>query len=758
VIRHRPHGRGHPYLVEPDQRFPAFPSAGFELRATTDSGVRALRVELDRDGSSEVVDAVLRGEAVAEEVADWGGTAPRRSDGHLSDTVTAAAEEGEVAWSFAHAPLQVEERLRYRFVSAEEMTEWFEVVGSSWQSGGGALQVESNAYLRERLVQSSVRWLTDGERTYAARFAISLEAGERVVGFGERFNGLDQRGKLVDTVVFDQYKGQGARSYLPMPFAIVVGGGFGFHLDTGHRARFDIALTDPNLIQVEVDLTPGEEEPQLSLQLLDGQPTDVLADFLDRVGRPAQAPPDWIYRLWMSSNEWNSQARVMAEVDRSEAEGIPVGAIAIEAWSDEETFVAFGGAEYDAHKDGSPHSLSDFVFPSGSPWPDPKRMVEELHERGVKVLLWQIPLAKASPAAGSQAFHDEKTMIERGYSVAAADGTPYRNPGGWFEDALLLDFTNPEAKEWWVAKRRYLIDEIGIDGFKTDGGEHAWSPEIRYADGTRGGATNNRYPVLYAKAYHELMRDRGRATLTFGRAGYTGSQAFPAHWAGDEDSTWEALRASISAGLSVSACGVFFWSFDLGGFSGPLPTPELYLRSAAVAALCPIMQYHSEFNFHRSPSRDRTPWNIAEQTGDATVIATFRRFVRLRERLVPYLAHQGRLSVEQSKPLMRPLFFETDDARQWEFPYEYFLGNDLLVAPVVEEGVTSQRVFLPEGEWVDAWQGSALVGGCVMECGSPTGQIPVFVAADRADAIVPLFHNLDVGHPHAVSPRLAEVS
>jgi len=743
VISHRPYGRGHPYLVEPDQRFPVHPSAGasFELRATTGSGVRSLQVELERDGRSEVVDAVLHRAAVAEEVVDWGAAAPRAAGGHLSDTGAVAVQEGRIAWSFAHPPLEAGERLRYRFVDADTKTDWFEVTGSSWQNDGGVLHVE---HLRDRIVEANTQWLTDGEHTYAARFAIRLEQGERVVGFGERFNALDQRGKRVETVVFDQYKGQGARSYLPMPFAIVVGGGFGFHLDTGHRARFDIALADPNLIQVEVDLTPGEEQPQPALHFLDGEPTRVLAAFLDRVGRPAAPPPDWIYRLWMSGNEWNSQARMMAEVDRSEAEGIPVGAIVIEAWSDEETFVAFNGSEYEPHADGSAHSLSDFTFPADSLWPDPKRMVDELHERDVKVLLWQIPLAKASTAPRSQAFSDERTMIERGYCVSDAEGEPYRNPGGWFEDALLLDFTNPQAREWWTAKRRYLLDEVGIDGFKTDGGEHAWSPEIRYADGTRGGATNNRYPVLYAKAYHELMRKCGRTPLTFSRAGYAGSQAFPAHWAGDEDSTWEALRASISAGLSASACGVFFWSFDLGGFSGPLPTPELYLRSAAVAALCPIMQYHSEFNFHRSPSRDRTPWNVAEQTGDSTVVSTFRRFVLLRERLVPYLAEQGRQSVEQAKPLMRALFFETDDVRQWEFPYQYFLGDHLLVAPVVEEGATSQRVFLPDGEWVDPDSGSALPGGRVIERECPIHRSPVFVAARRADALAPLFHDLEI--------------
>src|SRR5205085_1701653 len=137
----------------------------------------------------------------------------------------------------------------------------------------------------------------------------------------------------------------------------------------------------------------------------------VLAAFQDVAGRPAEPPPDWVYRLWMSGNEWNTQARVLEEVDRSEREGIPVGAVVIEAWSDETTFVAFNGAEYDVHPDGSPHRLTDFTFPPDGPWPDPRGLVDDLHCRGAKVLLWQIPLVEATTG---QARHDRQTMVERG--------------------------------------------------------------------------------------------------------------------------------------------------------------------------------------------------------------------------------------------------------------------------------------------------------------------------------------------------------
>lgn len=746
MIRHRPAGRGHPYLVEPDQRVPVRPLAGsaFELRTTTPAGVAGVQAELDVDGALTVVDATLRGPAVPDVVADYGVPAPRVGEGHLSDAVSRLGEQrGRSSWVVQAPPLVAGSRLRYRFRAGAERTRWFEVTASSRHAGGDDLRIESDAPgLAARVVPGSVSRLADGDRVYALRFALRLEPGERVVGFGERFDGLDQRGRLVDVAVFDQYKGQGARTYIPMPFAIVVGGDFGFHLDTGRRVRFDVGRTEPDRILVEVDLEPGETEPSLTLRLFAGSPAEVLDRFLDLTGRPAP-PPSWTYRLWMSGNEWNTQARVLEEVVRSEREGIPVGAIVIEAWSDEETFVAFGGARAELHPDGAPHRLADFTFPADGPWPDPKGLVDDLHARGVKMLLWQIPLVKADRG---QARADRETMVARGYCVHLADGRPYRNRGWWFPGALLPDFTNEEARRWWVEKRRYLIEEVGVDGFKTDGGEHAWGTDLVYADGSHGGETNNRYPVLYGQAYHDLLRSAGRDPVIFSRAGFTGSGAIPCHWAGDEDSTWEAFRASISAGLTAGACGVVFWGWDLAGFSGPVPEPELYLRSAAMACFCPIMQYHSEYNHHRTPSRDRTPWNVAERTGDRDVIPGFRRFVQLRERLVPYLVEQAERSLAAGKPLMRALFFEVEgDERIWSFPEQYYLGDDLLVAPVTEPGATRWRVYLPGGTWVDPWTGETHAGAGIVEVEAPLDRIPVFVTAARAGELAPLFAGLEPG-------------
>lgn len=707
MIRHTPAGSGHPYLVDADQRVPPRPRAGepFELRATAPAGIDEVELELVRDGETERIAACCRGEVVAEADERWGRTEAAGA-GDLSDTGHPTKQEGRRSWAVELPGMPAGTDLAYRFVAGD----WFRLTVCDWRRGEDALLLDAPGILADRLQPGSVEVLSDGELAYRLRFALRLEPGERIVGFGERFDRLDQRGRLVDTAVFDQYKGQGARSYLPAPFAIVVGGDFGFHIDTGRRCFFDVGCSSQDRLLVEVDLEPGELDSHLALRLFAGTPLEVLRQFCELHADVEEPPPDWIYRLWLSSNNWNSQQRLLAEADRAAEHGIPAGSVVIEAWSDETTFAAFDEVRF----------------------PDPKAIVDDLHARGLKVLLWQIPLVTSDQG---QAGLDKRTMIERGYCVRERDGRPYENRGGWFQGGLLLDWTNSEAADWWLEKRRYLVEEIGVDGFKTDGGEHAWGADLRYADGTDGGETNNRYPVLYAAAYHRLLRECGRKPVTFSRAGFTGAGCVPCHWAGDADSTWEAFRASICAGLTAGASGVFFWGWDIAGFSGDLPTVELYLRAAAVGALSPIMQLHTE---HASP--ERTPWHMAEATGDKRCLTVFRRFAELREHLLPYLAEQGRRSVETRSPLMRALCLDyPEDPEIWSFPYQYMLGEALLVAPICEEGATTWRTYLPAGEWVDVWTNEFHDGGHVVTSDAPLEHIPVFCQAARAEARLPSF-------------------
>ena len=716
MIRHRPFGSGHPYSVDTEQRDPVVPVAGepVTLGVRTSGDVRDVALEFTANG----------GPVQPRRLAP----AQRRSRGQSVDGGHLASAQARLAraasgWQGQLDGLVVGDHYRYRFVAGSQRTRWFDFRVAGWRASE---QEITGAAPR------SVSVLDDGEAIHRVRFALPLAPGEHVAGFGERFDALDFRGASLDSIVFEQYKNQGAerKTYLPMPFAHVVGGdGWGFHVRTSRRVWFDIGDSRGDLLQIEAETPP---DGSLDVSLYRGAPARVLDSFLSEVGRPTELP-DWVFRLWASGNEWNTQAEVMRQVDAHRDHDIPVGSVVIEAWSDESTFTAWRGAQYEVTE--RPHRWSDFSFAPDGPWPDPKAMVDELHARDIRLHLWQIPLIKMRPHPRGQVAVDAEEAIREDVLVreVAPDGSlrPYRNRGWWFPLGLMPDLTDERAARWWTDRRRYLVEELGIDGFKTDGGEHAWGQDLRYLNGMHGDEGNGLFPVHYAKAYGDLLRSAGKAPVTFSRAGFTGSQAHGAFWAGDENSTWQAFRWSMFAGLSASASGILYWGWDFAGFSGEIPDAELYLRSAAAAAFVPIMQYHSEFNHHRTPSRDRTPWNIAERTGDERVIPVFRRLTHLRERLVPYLADAARASIASGAPLMRPLYFDhPHDPEVWTHPLQWMLGADLLVAPVLEPGVSDWSVYLPAGDWVDAFTGEAVSGGGVIRRPVPIDELPVYCRAD----------------------------
>lgn len=743
MIRHRPFGSGHPYSVDTEQRDPVDPIG----RAPLTLGVR----------TTPEVDAVLLewddGERVTEHPL---GRAQRRSRGQAVDGGHLASAQARLARAAGGFAVTIDAppaggAHRYRFLGGpadaprSQSTRWFPVRSAAWRTAEDALVAVDEA---AGLVPGTVSVLDDGGRLRRVRFALPLAPGERVAGFGERFDALDHRGQTLDAVVFEQYKSQGAerKTYLPMPFAHVVGGrGWGFHVRTTRRSWFDVGATqgDRLWIEAEIDSASTASDPVIEVAGYSGSPHEVLDGFLAEVGRP-EALPAWVFRLWASGNEWNTQAEVMRQMDAHREHGIPVGSVVIEAWSDESTFTVWRDAQYSPRDDGGPMRLADFTFPSDGAWPDPKGMVDELHDRDVHVVLWQIPLLKMRPHPRGQVAADAAAAIREGVLIRdeAPDGAlrPYRNRGWWFPLALMPDLTDERAAHWWTEKRRYLVDELGVDGFKTDGGEHAWGRELHYLDGRRGDEANNTFPVAYAKAYGDLLRRCGKAPVTFSRAGFTGSQAHGAFWAGDENSTWEAFRWSLFAGLSATASGILYWGWDLAGFSGEIPTAELYVRSMAAAAFVPIMQYHSEFNHHRSPSRDRTPWNIAERTGDARVLSSTQRLVALRERLVPYLEAEAAHAIDRGTSLMRPLFFDwPDDDRLWGQPLQWMLGRDLLVSPVTQEGASEHGTVLPEGDWVHAFSGDRVGGGGVDVRTVPWDEAPVYVRAAAWERLAVVF-------------------
>lgn len=563
-------------------------------------------------------------------------------------------------------------------------------------------------------------WKND-EETFSVGFTIATGDEEGFYGFGERYNNINQRGNIVDVYVYNQYKEQGIKTYFPMPY-FLSSKNYGLYVHSNEYTEFNLAHDESSWYSIE------SQKSSLELTYFIGDPRGVIKQFVELTGVPEMLP-EWTFGPWMSSNNWDSDEEVRKQVELTKKYDIPSTVLVIEAWSDESTYYIFNDAVY-KENDGS-HALKyeDFKFPKWGRWPDPKNLVEYLHENGLKCILWQIPIIKYMNGLHHlQKDNDENYMIEKGYCVNNEDGTPYRMPEGWFTDSILFDYTSEEASKWWFDKRRYLIDDMGIDGFKTDGGEFVFGDNISFSNGKTGRQMRNEYPNLYIEKYYDFI-NKSNGGITFSRAGFTGAQKMPAHWAGDEKSTFDAFKRNLCAGLNAGLSGVAFWGWDLGGFSGEIPTAELFVRSTEMAAFCPIMQYHAESKAEFN--QDRTPWNIAERRNSPWVIDDYRYYAKLRMALVPYIMEQAEKFIKTGLPIMRAMLIQfPEDKNCWNIYDQYMFGDDLLVAPVVVEGAVSRKVYLPKGIWTNIFTKEVFEGGRNYEVSAGIHQIPVFMRED----------------------------
>ena len=540
-------------------------------------------------------------------------------------------------------------------------------------------------------------------------------------GMGEKYDSLNQKGKTVINQVREKFCFQGDKTYCTTPF-FWTDTGFGLYVDTCEVTTFDFGEKS-----IEITLPETAE-----VVLFSGTPEDMVREYMSLFG-PAVLPPEWTMGIWISANRWNTQKDVDELLAKLKKYDFPASIVVLEAWSDEATFYIWNGAKYKPVSNGQALKYEDFDF-SGTPWPDPAKMVQDIHDAGLKLLLWQVPVYKKQgddEVQNVQNDLDREDAAARKLCVIMPDGTPYTIPkGNWFPDSMVPDFTNPDTIKSWFGKRQYLLD-IGVDGFKTDGGEFIHRSDAQFHDGTTGKEGVNRYSRDYTESYRNFVGSNG---VIFSRAGFSGQHTVPCHWGGDQQSQNSELASVLKAGLSAAASGMIFWGFDLAGFAGPLPSLDLYRRATQMACFCPIMQWHSEPDGGQfrelmpgaEGNNERSPWNMEESYAAPGFMDEMRYWHKLHEQLRPYLWKTAQECVRDSKPFMRPLIYEwPNDTNAVNCQDEYLLGDDLLIAPLLEENATSREVYLPNGVWFNFFDGTEYAGNQTITAGKD-GKLPVF--------------------------------
>ena len=357
--------------------------------------------------------------------------------------------------------------------------------------------------------------------------------------------------------------------------------------------------------------------------------------------------------------------------------------------------------------------------------------IKELNEKGVKVLGYCNPfLAVEKPLY--------KYAAERGYCVKDQNGDDYLVKITTFP-AAMVDFTNPEARQWIKDIIKENMIGFGLSGWMADFGEYLPTDAVLFS-GENAELVHNTWPAQWAKINREALEESGKLgeIMFFTRAGFTGTPAASTMmWNGDNHVDFSrdyGLASVIPATLNLTCCGFGLAHSDIGGYTtfGNLRrSKELYMRWCEMNAFSLLMRGHEGLN----------PDLNVQFDFDDEVLAHGAKMSRIHKTLKPYLTDLVSQNAETGVGIVRPLFFYYDDKRSRSEKFEYLLGRDVLVAPVIDPGASERKVFLPDDEWVHIWTGNEFSGGEVT-VDAPIGKPPVFVRKNAVPGVFRLLTEL----------------
>lgn len=484
----------------------------------------------------------------------------------------------------------------------------------------------------------------------------TLTADEMIFGCGESATGLNKAGQKVNLFVTDPQGSETDQMYKPIPF-FMSNRGYGMFMHTSAPVTCDFGATYIGLNKMFM----GDEN--LDLFVFFGEPKDILDEYTDLVGKPGM-PPLWSFGTWMSRITYFSEKEgydVAANIRKNK---YPCDVIHFDTgWFDVDW-------------------QCDYKF-SENRFQNPQQMLKDLRSQGFHVCLWQLPYFTPKNRYFSE-------LIEKDMYVKNGNGElPYED--------VVLDFSNPETVKWYQDKLAGLLN-IGVSAIKVDFGEAAPLNGI-YASGKSGWYEHNLYPVRYDMAVSEITKKLHNENIMWARAAWAGSQRYPLHWGGDAATTNTGLLGTLRAGLSFGLSGFSFWSHDMGGFVKSTPE-DLYCRWIPFGFLT------SHTRAHGAPPTE--PWLYDSKR----VQDVFRKSAEMKYRLMPYVYAQARECTEKGLPMLRALFVEfPDDPGAWKVDDEYLFGSQILVAPLLESGMTGRTVYLPEGKWIDYQTEKVYEGG-----------------------------------------------
>ncbi|MCA9242339.1 MAG: glycoside hydrolase family 31 protein [Phycisphaerales bacterium] len=577
------------------------------------------------------------------------------------------------------------------FVDDEPLMQYALNASLTWRSGPARFAIEP---VSDRAV--ATHWTLDAPR----RLRLKIHGTHASFGGGERFTMLNLQGHILDMVSTDHPEAKGGASYKPVPF-YMSSAGYGVWIDSFSPGRIEFNASDRFAVTLEYNTN------DLRIVLIRGPTFAAILDEFTRLSGRPRVPPDWAFGVWKSRDVHRNAADVLEDIESLRKHDIPASVLVIDSpW---ET------------------GYNDFEL-NREQFNDPDALFARVRRLGFYPCFWLTPFINNDNRQDMTGIVSGATSTfaeaaQRGYFVKDADGNPVITEW-WKGRGALIDFTNPDATNWWqtqVAK----IRQWGGHAIKCDDGEGNFIKSARFADGSSADEMRNRYSMLYLAATRAFLDESldGDGVI-IGRSGFTGMHQYAMGWAGDNASDWtfeNGLPTAIIAAQTASLSGQPFCGSDIAGYFGK-PPKELFIRWTQFSCFAPLMMVHMTSNLG--------PWDFDEQT-----LAIFRDYAKLHTRLFPYMRDAARFAAETGMSLIRPmpLAFQ-DESDAWPHTFQFMFGRDLLVAPLYQPG-TQRSVYLPKGDWIDYWTLEPLTGPQTLQVEAPLERMPLYV---RAGAIIPL--------------------
>lgn len=539
-------------------------------------------------------------------------------------------------------------------------------------------------------------------------FVNELAEDEQFYGLGDKTGFLNKRGYEYDDWNTDNPKPQVesfTKLYKSIPFLIGVKNShpYGIFVDNTFKAHWDLGKESNDYYYY------SSEKAELDVYLIVGDTIkNIVSNYTYLTGR-TPLPQKWT--LGYQQSRWGYSA-TQAEVERIAGllrkHKLPCDVIHLDI----------------DYMDG----FRVFTWRNDS-YTDPHDFVKKLNKMGLHVVTIIDPGVKLDKNYG---IYQEG--LEKGYFVENSDGTIYVNEV-WPGDSVFPDFGREEVRSWWSKNIKFLVN-LGVSGIWDDMNEPAsFRGEIpdnivfhNEEIPTTHAQMHNVYGHYMDKATYEgLKKLTNKRPYVITRAAYAGTQKYSTVWTGDNQSLWPHLQMMVPQLCNLGLSGFSFAGTDIGGFGADC-TAELLVRWIEGAIFSPLLRNHAAMG-----TRSQEPWTYPTPT-----LSIYRKYLKLRYKFISYLYDLFYQESKTGLPIMRPLILNYPaDQKVSNMNDQFMVGDQILVSPVLQAGVTAKMVYLPQGKWHDYWTGDVYDGNQYIVKDAPLDVLPIFV---KDNTLLPVDH------------------